>query len=346
MTKSWSSFEGQQLLQENWRSFLSEESEQAKHLRKRGYSTGDYWEDAEESEEQEGDPQASNFPDVSTGLDSDYKQDSLKQVLGRLTPPLNPDHIQALIGVIAQIAGDEGIMLELSLKGLNSEQDRIIDSAGTAQILNTIAGWNLPVKESTGLIKALNYWGRVNSVKFTAPPAAAPAVANTTDPLDDVPQDTTTPDEPEPEPEPETFPELEPLEYPDLDNSTGLPDAAPFPELEPLEYPDLDNSTGLPDAAPPGYDKSPYGIFISMIPYPSQWDAITDSNWALYRDLNPQGENAHESGLFAWSPNNDKHPDGLWVRPNMDPGDLTDLPIKENLLERWQIIAGINKRIL
>jgi hypothetical protein len=198
MSKSWSSFEGQQLLQENWRNFLSEEtSAVAQRLRDRGVDTEDYW---EEPEEQGGDPQASNFPDVSTGLDSDYKRDSLKQVLGRLTPPLDPAHIQALIGVIAQIAGDEGIMLELSLKGLNSEQDRIIDSAGTAQILNTIAGWNLPAKESTALIKALNYWGRVNSVKFTAPPAAAPAVANTTDPLDDTPQDTTPPDEPEPEP--------------------------------------------------------------------------------------------------------------------------------------------------
>ena len=33
MTKSWSSFEGQQLLQENWRNFLSEESE-TKYLQK------------------------------------------------------------------------------------------------------------------------------------------------------------------------------------------------------------------------------------------------------------------------------------------------------------------------
>ena len=196
MSKSWSSFEGQQLLQENWRNFLSEESDTAAWLTDQGYETKDHW---EEPEEQGGDPQASDYPDVSHGLDSKDNTDSLKQVL---TPILDAPQIQTLIDVIAQIAGDEGIMLELSLKGLNSEQDRIIDSAGTALILKAIAGFNLPDAKNTALIKALNYWGRVNSVKFTAPPAAAPAVANTTDPLDDVPQDTTTPDEPEPEPEP------------------------------------------------------------------------------------------------------------------------------------------------
>jgi hypothetical protein len=213
MTKRWSSFEGQQLLQENWRNFLSEESETAKHLRDQGFVTGDHWEDAEG---QEGDPQASNYPDVSHGLDSEDNTDSLKQVL---TPILDAPQIQTLIDVIAQIAGDEGIMLELSLKGLNSEQDRIIDSAGTALILKAIAGFNLPDAKNTALIKALNYWGRVNSVKFTAPPAAAPAVANTTDPLDDTPQDTTAPDEPEPEPEPEPDPEPEPEPEPEQERT-------------------------------------------------------------------------------------------------------------------------------
>ena len=195
MSKSWSSFEGQQLLQENWRNFLSEESDTAAWLTDQGYETKDHW---EEPEEQGGDPQASDYPDVSHGLDSKDNTDSLKQVL---TPILDAPQIQTLIDVIAQIAGDEGIMLELSLKGLNSEQDRIIDSAGTALILKAIAGFNLPDTKNTALIKALNYWGRVNSVKFTAPPAAAPAVVNTTDPRDDTSQDTAPPDEPEPEPE-------------------------------------------------------------------------------------------------------------------------------------------------
>jgi hypothetical protein len=334
MSKGWSSFERQQLLQENWRRFLSEESEKAKHLRDRGFVTGDYWED-EEPEEQEGDPQASNYPDVSTGLDSEYKQDSLKQVLGRLTPPLNPAHIQALIDVIAQIAGDEGIMLELSLKGLNSEQDRIIDSAETAQILNKIAEFNLPDAENTALIKALNYWGRVNSVKFTAPPAAAPAVANTTDPSDDVSQDTTTPDEPEPEPEP-------PEDF-DFDDTEELTVGSPFHSLEPLEYDD-------PDPAPPpaGYDKGQNGIFISMITFPSQWDTITDPSWALYKDSNPNLDDAgvHKSGLFAWSPKSEQYQTGVWVPDSLDQDQLTNVPIEENLLERWQTIAGINKRVL
>ncbi len=248
MIKRWSSFEGQQLLQENWRNFLSEESETAKSFRAQGYVTDDHWEEPEE------DPQASDYPDVSHGLDSDDNEESLKQVL---TPILDgekgPEHIQTLIDVIAQIAGDEGIMLELSLKGLNSEQDRIIDSAGTALILKAIAGFNLPDAKNTALIKALNYWGRVNSVKFTAPPAAAPAVVNTTDPSDDTPQDTTAPDEPEPEPGPEPEPEQErtPLQNPDAPPMTlpvaGLgankeeePEEAPRFEIPP-EYFDFDD---------------------------------------------------------------------------------------------------------
>ena len=380
MSKGWSSFEGQQLLQENWRNFLAEKSETATWLADQGYDTEDHW---EEPEEQEGAPQASNYPDVSTGLDSEYKQDSLKQVLSRLTPPLDPRRIQALINVIAQIAGDEGIMLELSLKGLNSEQDRIIDSAETAQILNTIAGWNLPAKENTALIKALNYWGRVNSVKFTAPPAAAPAVANTTDPSDDVSQDTTTPDEPEPEPtvasknqqkrtprigkqtqgyDPTdpgdtwlpspTEPELEPeplinLNFDDIEDPDELASGAPFPDLEPLE-PREDDDPG-PGRPPEGYDKGSNDIFHSMIPYPGDhgWDMIVDDTWALYKDLNtPRGETVPESGLFAWSPSSKDYPHGVWIRSDIDPQELTNLPIKENLLERWQTIAGINKRVL
>jgi len=560
MSKSWSSFEGQQLLQENWRNFLSEMSSTAKRLRDQGLEVEDRWEEPEGQEE----PQGSDYPDVSTGLDSDYKQDSLKQVLGRLTPPLDPEHIQALINVIAQIAGDEGIMLELSLKGLNSEQDRIIDSAGTALILKAIAGFNLPDAKNTALIKALNYWGRVNSVKFTAPPAAAPAVVNTTDPHDDTTQDTTLPDEPEPDPSSGTEPESDtPAGEEDTDDkakekvlsimgstldiisasgvfppaeatliptgatlaslglnlyqkkmgwalmdlialvpwagkfakagslgkiakaaadtgktgkalasatkamklaepalkatklvkgATGVhkilyelvpeemirtavyaktddgkkyyidfvlevlgyaphpiikagvealketvawirkdlgaprtprigkqtqgsgpadPDDAmlqsptePEPEPEPLgnfDFNDFedraDQTAGSPfpdleplEPPPEGYDKGSNEIFHSMIPYPGDhgWDIIADDTWALYKDLNatPDGDKVPESGLFAWSPRSQEHRDGVWIRPDIDPQELTNSPIKENLLERWRIIAGINKRVL
>jgi len=199
MSKSWSSFEGQQLLQENWRNFLSEETEpSASEKFFNGPALADQFDVTAPSDS----------PNLGRGLDSVDNEDSLKRVLAPiLDGEKGPEHIQALINVIAQIAGDEGIMLELSLKGLNSEQDRIIDSAETALILNTIAGFNLSEADGIALIKALNYWGRVNSVKFTPPPAAAPAVGNTTDPRDDTPQDATATsddDELEPEPEPES----------------------------------------------------------------------------------------------------------------------------------------------
>ena len=37
---------------------------------------------------------------------------------------------------------------------------------------------------------------------------------------------------------------------------------------------------------------------------------------------------------------------GLWVPDWMNAADLTDLPIRESLLERWQVLAGIKKRVL
>ena len=52
MTKSWSSFEGQQLLHENWRNFLSEEtSALAQRLRDSGYDTEDHWEEPDSTKE-------------------------------------------------------------------------------------------------------------------------------------------------------------------------------------------------------------------------------------------------------------------------------------------------------
>ena len=37
---------------------------------------------------------------------------------------------------------------------------------------------------------------------------------------------------------------------------------------------------------------------------------------------------------------------GIWLPDWMNAADFTDLPIRESLLERWQVLAGINKRVL
>jgi hypothetical protein len=301
MTKRWSSFEGQQLLQENWRNFLSEESETAAWMADHGYGVEDSWEKPEEPEE---DPQASDYPDVSTGLTSDYKRDSLKQVLAPiLDGEKGPEHIQALINVIAQIAGDEGIMLELSLKGLNSEQDRIIDSAGTALILKTISGFALQDAENTALIKALNYWGRVNSVKFTAPPVAAPSVVNTTDPSDDVSQGATaTSDEP-----------------PDEESTTIGGDAlGPGPEPEPETEPEPE----------PVYETGPNGeTFVGHL----------NDTWQEW---------AAGSGKPFYYNNDTKQT--TWIHPEQTGEEEPETPMGplQETYDRWQTIAGINKRVL
>lgn len=202
MTKSWSSFEGQQLLQENWRNFLSEEAEPN--------ASEKFFSDPELADQLDNEA-PSSYPDLGRGLTSDMEgSNSLKLVLRQRASFLKTPQRQALISAMSSIAGDEGIMLELSLKGLNSEQDRIIDSAGTAELLNIIAGFGLSPRQNDALIKALNYWGRTNSIKFTAPPAPAPSVV---DDIDDLPPADVEEDEPE-EPS-EAPPEAEIPQNPD-----------------------------------------------------------------------------------------------------------------------------------
>jgi hypothetical protein len=145
-----------------------------------------------------------------------------------------------------------------------------------------------------------------------------------------------------PEPEPFAMPELEPL-VPDSEDAIDLDDTE---ELQALSA----DPTALPSEAPMLYDKGPGEIYISKIPYPGNhgWDLISDDTWALYRDLNavPDGKKIPGSGLFAWSPRSEKHPHGVWVDAKLDPQTLSNLPIQENLFERWQFIAGINQRVL
>ena len=121
MTKSWSSFEKQKLLQEKWRDFLREEAgfgDKADQF----FASGDM---AYGTNTDGGDDEK------TFGLDSADNSESLLNILRQQAPFLEKEQAKLLISIISQVAEDEGIMLELSLKGLNSEQDRVIDAAAT-----------------------------------------------------------------------------------------------------------------------------------------------------------------------------------------------------------------------
>ncbi len=135
---TWSSFEKDKLLVEGWRSFLNEEQQ------------------------------------VVFGLNSKDNSDSLINVLNKLAGFLNPEQKLAIINLIADAASDEDIMLEAAtLQGAKSEKDRVFSAETVKEILQGIANLDLDTQKTKAVIKALNYWGRVNTINFDKP--AAPA---------------------------------------------------------------------------------------------------------------------------------------------------------------------------
>lgn len=176
---TWSSFEKDKLLVEHWRKFLQEESQ------------------------------------VVFGLNSKDNSDSLINILNKLAGFLNPQQKIAIINLIADAASDEDIMLEAAtLQGAKSEKDRVFSAETVKEILQGIAKLELDAQKTKAVIKALNYWGRVNTVNFEKPASAATPV--------EVPdEEANTPAaEPDPAAEPETVDEPAPDE-PDPAAETG-----------------------------------------------------------------------------------------------------------------------------
>ena len=133
----WSSFKSQQLLTESWRKFLHEEEQ------------------------------------TIFGLNSDDNLDSLKSILADVVDKDTRDEIIALIAAAAE---DESVVLEdVTLQGSKSEQDRVFSGTTTRQILQGIVGLGLDTQKQKAVVKALNYWGQVNTVKFEKPAAVSSA---------------------------------------------------------------------------------------------------------------------------------------------------------------------------
>jgi len=146
----WSSFKSQQLLTENWRRFLNEEEQ------------------------------------IIYGLNSEDNPDSLQNLLSGV---VDDEKIKQIINLIASAADDEGVMLEaVTLQGSKSERDRVFSADTTREILQGLSGLGLAGGELKKVIKVLNQWGKLNTVKFESP-------ATTTTPVPaETPEE--TPDEP------------------------------------------------------------------------------------------------------------------------------------------------------
>jgi hypothetical protein len=148
----WSSFKSQQVITENWRRFLNEEEQ------------------------------------VIYGLNSEDNPDSLQNLLSGV---VDDEKIKQIINLIASAADDENVMLEaVTLQGSKSERDRVFSADTTKEILQGLSGLGLAGGELKKVIKVLNQWGRLNTVKFEKPAVAtvspeAPEEAPAEAPADD-----------------------------------------------------------------------------------------------------------------------------------------------------------------
>ena len=198
----WSSFKSQQVLTENWRKFLQEEDDEPE---------GEAEEPEGEAEESEEEAQ------VVYGLTSQDNPESLKRMLAGVVE----DNIAAqIINLIASAAEDEGVMLEaVSLQGSKSEQDRVFSGETTREILQGLVSLNLGAAKLKNVIKVLNQWGKLNTVKFEKPAAAsAPAASPAPAPAEPPPETPTL----APDSEPDDFEEEPTEEVPRFNWDSGL----------------------------------------------------------------------------------------------------------------------------
>ena len=128
-------------------------------------------------------------------------------------------------------------------------------------------------------------------------------------------------------------------------DSLNLDDGG-FEELRPIDTSAVDDPKDTPGSAPPGYDSDEFGtIFVSMVRPDTDVSEFSDGTWALYRNI----DSNNDVDFFVWSPTADngapasRHvPSGPFLKR------LTNLPImaEQLIFERWQALAGINKRVL
>ena len=200
----WSSFKSQQILTENWRKFLQEEEEEP---------------EGEDSEEE---------AQVVYGLTSDDNPDSLKRLLSGV---IGDEVATQIINLIASAADDEGVMLEaVSLQGSKSEQDRVFSGETTREILQGLVSMNLGDANLKNIVKVLNKWGKLNTVKFEKPAtASAPTTA------------TAAPDpEPSPDSEPDNYEEEPTEEIPTMGPFVDVDDGEEFVDVDPATAPSFE----------------------------------------------------------------------------------------------------------
>jgi len=103
------------------------------------------------------------------GLNSTSNPDSLKSLLLK-HKPLDADQIEDLIRKIIELARTGRVpQLEEQLSGDRGEKQRVFDLKATTGLLHAIASFNLNKDVGKKLLRVLNLWGRMNTVRFESP---------------------------------------------------------------------------------------------------------------------------------------------------------------------------------
>ena len=172
---SWASNKQDKMLFENWRSYLAEEK--------------------------------------VAGVDSEVYPDSLLNILKKSGLLLTSDQMEQLIQFFLNVTKRDNIVLEAI--GDPQRDPRTFSPDTTSQLNALIQSFNLEPEDVKKLEKTLNYWAKVNTVKFSRPSQTAPAApqASSEEPAEpaaqEQPDSPAQPQEPaehaQPEEEPEEF---------------------------------------------------------------------------------------------------------------------------------------------
>ena len=191
---SWASNKQDKMLFENWRSYLAEEK--------------------------------------VAGVDSEVYPDSLLNILKKSGLLLTSDQMEQLIQFFLNVTKRDNIVLEAI--GDPQRDPRTFSPDTTSQLNALIQSFNLEPEDVKKLEKTLNYWAKVNTVKFSRPSQAATAApqASSEEPAEPAAQE--QPAEPaQPEEEPAAAAAAEEPAAADTEEEPAQPAAQPEEEPPP-----------------------------------------------------------------------------------------------------------------
>lgn len=143
--------------EEEWEERIIDKGEDPKTVKCRGADEDEVGADEEEEK-------------LIWGLTSENNPSSLVSLFKKYKI-LNNEQAKALIQKIIELSDElrSGINLEEQIEGDRAEKARVFNAEDTAELLQTIASFKLKKDVAKKLLRVLNLWGRMNTVRFEPP---------------------------------------------------------------------------------------------------------------------------------------------------------------------------------